>query len=89
MARTKYRIFESVMFAKSTMCAQSTDSVSEEDRNEVDRGNSAAGDCVEVAHAQGMIGVRHSSDPSGALLVFSKDEWKAFVGGVRNGEFDY
>lgn len=49
----------------------------------------ANGNCVEVADlAEGEIGVRNSRDPGGAILRFTSDEWQAFIGGVRNGEFD-
>jgi hypothetical protein len=49
----------------------------------------ANGDCVEVASlADGQIGVRDSKDAGGAVLRFTQAEWRAFVGGVRNGEFD-
>jgi hypothetical protein len=45
--------------------------------------------CVEVAGlSDGKIGVRHSKDSEGAVLRFTSDEWHAFLGGVRNGEFD-
>ena len=45
--------------------------------------------CVEVADLSGgEIGVRNSREPGGAVLRFTPDEWHAFVGGVRNGEFD-
>ncbi|HEX2822594.1 MAG TPA: DUF397 domain-containing protein [Streptosporangiaceae bacterium] len=47
------------------------------------------GNCVEVASLpEGEIGVRNSRDAKGAVLVFTPDEWHAFLGGVRNGEFD-
>ena len=47
------------------------------------------GNCVEVASLpHGEIGVRNSRDAQGAVLVFTPDEWHAFIGGVRNGEFD-
>ncbi len=47
------------------------------------------GNCVEVASlADGEIGVRNSRDSEGAVLRFTPGEWRAFVGGVRNGEFD-
>ena len=36
----------------------------------------------------GGIGVRDSKNRQGAILRFTPDEWHAFVGGVRNGEFD-
>jgi hypothetical protein len=49
----------------------------------------ANGNCVEVASLDGNeIGVRNSRDAHGAVLRFTPDEWHAFLGGVRNGEFD-
>ena len=49
----------------------------------------ANGNCVEVASLpEGEIGVRNSRDAQGAVLRFTSDEWHAFLGGVRNGEFD-
>jgi hypothetical protein len=45
--------------------------------------------CVEVASLPDQeIGVRNSRDAGGAVLRFTPDEWHAFLGGVRNGEFD-
>ena len=45
--------------------------------------------CVEVASLpDGGIGVRDSKDSEGPVLRFTSDEWHAFIGGVRNGEFD-
>jgi hypothetical protein len=45
--------------------------------------------CVEVAHADGAIGVRDSKDRgTGPVLVFTQAEWAAFLHGVRAGEFD-
>jgi hypothetical protein len=47
------------------------------------------GNCVEVASLPGdQIGVRDSKDAEGPVLRFTPDEWNAFLGGVRNGEFD-
>jgi hypothetical protein len=47
------------------------------------------GNCVEVASlSEGEIGVRNSRDAQGPVLRFTSDEWHAFLGGVRNGEFD-
>jgi Domain of unknown function (DUF397) len=49
----------------------------------------ANGNCVEVASLSGNeIGVRNSREAEGAVLRFTPDEWHAFLGGVRNGEFD-
>jgi hypothetical protein len=51
--------------------------------------SAANGNCVEVAHlAGGNVGVRDSKAPSGPVLIFTPGEWDAFVGGVRDGEFD-
>jgi hypothetical protein len=45
--------------------------------------------CVEVANLpDGGIGVRDSKDSEGPVLRFTPGEWDAFLGGVRNGEFD-
>lgn len=50
----------------------------------------ANGNCVEVASLPGSeIGVRNSRDANGSVLRFTPDEWDAFLGGVRNGEFDH
>ena len=47
------------------------------------------GNCVEVASLPGStIGLRNSRDPEGPVLRFTPDEWDAFLGGARNGEFD-
>ncbi len=49
----------------------------------------ANGNCVEVTGLpEGGVGVRNSRDPDGLVLRFTPGEWKAFLGGVRNGEFD-
>jgi hypothetical protein len=49
----------------------------------------ANGNCVEVASLPGgEVGVRNSRDIPGGVLRFTPDEWHAFIGGVRNGEFD-
>jgi hypothetical protein len=49
----------------------------------------AQGSCVEVASLpDGGVGIRDSKDPSGPVLRFTPDEWRAFLGGARDGEFD-
>jgi hypothetical protein len=48
----------------------------------------ANGNCVEVASLPGgTIGVRNSRDTAGPVLMFTPEEWHAFLGGVRNGDF--
>jgi hypothetical protein len=45
--------------------------------------------CVEVAHlADGSVAVRDSKDVRKAAHVFDREEWSAFITGVKNGEFD-
>ncbi len=44
--------------------------------------------CVEVAFVDDAIAVRDSKNPSGPALVYTRDEWIAFIGGVKDGEFD-
>jgi hypothetical protein len=46
------------------------------------------GECVEVAISDEAVRLRHSQNPSGAILVFTHAEWRAFLSGARNGEFD-
>ena len=49
----------------------------------------AAGNCVEVASLpDDEVGVRDSKNTEGPVLRFTPAEWHAFIGGVRNGEFD-
>ena len=49
----------------------------------------ANGNCVEVSELeQGAVGVRNSRDREGPVLRFTPEEWRAFLGGVRKGEFD-
>jgi hypothetical protein len=44
--------------------------------------------CVEVALLDNKIVVRDSKCPDGSELTFTPGEWRAFVRGVRDGEFD-
>lgn len=49
----------------------------------------ANGNCVEVTYLpSGEIRVCNTRDTAGAVLRFTPDEWHAFVGGGRNGQFD-
>ena len=46
------------------------------------------GNCVEVAdNLPGLIAVRDSKNPDGASLIVSPEQWRAFLGGVRSGDF--
>jgi Domain of unknown function (DUF397) len=52
------------------------------------RSGADSGNCVEVAFVDGAIAVRDSKNPTGPALIFTADEWDAFVGGAKDGEFD-
>lgn len=53
------------------------------------RSNGGGGNCVETAHLDdGGMAVRDSKNPAGGILFFTPTEWSAFVGGVKDGEFD-
>ncbi|QSB04963.1 DUF397 domain-containing protein [Natronoglycomyces albus] len=48
--------------------------------------------CVEVgqlADGSGRVVVRHSHAPDGDLIVYTPQEWVAFIEGVKDGEFDF
>jgi hypothetical protein len=50
---------------------------------------SGANGCVEVAHLpEGGVAVRDTKDRTKAPHCYTRDEWHAFVTGVKNGEFD-
>ena len=45
--------------------------------------------CVEVGQAgQGDIGLRNSTDPTGPILMFPRDEFAEFIRAVKAGDFD-
>ncbi|WP_030440022.1 DUF397 domain-containing protein [Actinoplanes subtropicus] len=53
------------------------------------RSGGNGGDCVEVAvNLPGVVAVRDSKDRDGATLTFAPGAWRAFLAGVRDGEFD-
>lgn len=43
---------------------------------------------VEIAFVDGYVGMRNGADPDGPVLVFTPEEWDAFVLGAKDGEFD-
>ena len=48
-----------------------------------------AATCVEVAFLpDGLVALRDSKMEDGPILLFSYDEWHAFVAGVVEGEFN-
>jgi hypothetical protein len=44
--------------------------------------------CVAVRMEGGNIDLRDTKDPNSPTLSFNRDEWGAFVKGVKKGEFD-
>ncbi|MFL6115787.1 MAG: DUF397 domain-containing protein [Catenulispora sp.] len=48
----------------------------------------AGGDCIAVKSDGAQILIRDSKDPDGPVLVFTRDEWIAFLDGAKAGEFD-
>ena len=44
--------------------------------------------CVGVARRKNVIGLRHSRDKEMTTLEFNPHEWRAFIDGVKKGEFD-
>jgi Domain of unknown function (DUF397) len=50
----------------------------------------SSGTCVEVAVGAQEVRVRDSKNEFdlGAVLSYTRDEWQAFVQGVKAGEFD-
>jgi Domain of unknown function (DUF397) len=44
--------------------------------------------CVEVGFVAAEVLMRDSKDRGGPVLCFTPDEWKAFIAGVKAGEFD-
>ena len=51
---------------------------------------SDTGACVEVAFSAGLIGVRDTkAKGQGPILEFTEVEWRAFLRGVVDGEFDF
>ncbi|WP_103349908.1 DUF397 domain-containing protein [Amycolatopsis sp. CA-128772] len=45
--------------------------------------------CVEVGSVPGLIGVRDTKlGDASPILAFTEHEWKMFLRGARNGEFD-
>lgn len=56
------------------------------------RSGSGGGNCVEVGpvlDGSGRVAVRHSKDPGGQVIVYTRAEWEAFIAGAKDGEFDF
>ncbi|MEU8262453.1 DUF397 domain-containing protein [Micromonospora sp. NPDC048999] len=56
------------------------------------KSNDNGGSCVEagpVLDGSGRVAVRHSKARDAATIIYTAGEWAAFVGGVKEGEFDF
>ncbi len=56
------------------------------------KSDSNGGSCVEAGpllDGSGRVAVRHSKAPDAEVIVYTRAEWAAFVGGVKDGEFDF
>ncbi|WP_067480795.1 DUF397 domain-containing protein [Actinomadura hibisca] len=54
------------------------------------RRSNPSGNCVELAELPtGDIAVRNSRYPEGPILIYTRAEVEAFVGGAKDGDFDH
>lgn len=52
------------------------------------RSSGNGGQCVEVAtNLSGVVAVRDSKDPEDPKLIFTPAEWRAFISGLKAGDF--
>jgi Domain of unknown function (DUF397). len=42
-----------------------------------------------VLDGTGRVAVRHSRNPHGQVIVYTRAEWEAFIAGAKDGEFDF
>jgi Domain of unknown function (DUF397) len=53
------------------------------------KASGSQGGCVEVAtNLPGIVAVRDTKDRDKSPHVYTDHEWRCFLDGVRNGEFD-
>jgi Domain of unknown function (DUF397) len=48
-----------------------------------------AANCVMIATNGAEFFIGDSKSPEGLVLTYTRDEWKAFVSGVKEGDFDH
>lgn len=46
------------------------------------------GECVRIAPSGDAVVIGDSKNPDGPYLTYSRTEWKTFVDGIRQGDFD-
>jgi hypothetical protein len=47
-----------------------------------------AGSCVRVATRGDMVVIGDTKNPDGPILAYDRGEWRTFVEGIRQGDFD-
>ncbi|SDT68494.1 DUF397 domain-containing protein [Actinoplanes derwentensis] len=53
------------------------------------RSGGDGGNCVEVAtDMQGVVAVRDTKGRDGGTLLFTPAGWRAFIDGIKEGDFD-
>ncbi|MFI0422849.1 DUF397 domain-containing protein [Spongiactinospora sp. 9N601] len=52
------------------------------------RSTAHGSNCVEVARVGAIFAVRDSKRPDEAHLLFSRDEWQAFIHAVKNDQLN-
>jgi hypothetical protein len=49
----------------------------------------AGGNCVQVGDVgDGSIAIRDSKNPGAGALIYTSSEWRDFLAGAKNGDFD-
>ena len=46
------------------------------------------GQCVQIGVLGGYVLIRSSADPAGPVVKLSREEWRMFVAGLKDGDFD-
>ncbi|TDD59851.1 DUF397 domain-containing protein [Actinomadura darangshiensis] len=52
------------------------------------RSSASGSDCVELAHAAGVIAVRDSKNPSGHKILLDRTAWRQLTDRMSRGELD-
>ena len=47
-----------------------------------------SGACVQIGTMGNSVLIRSSADPDSPHVTLSRDEWRVFVAGVKDGDFD-
>jgi hypothetical protein len=50
--------------------------------------NGAGGECVEVVQVQSGIAMRDSKASKGLILTVTPATWRAFITGIKTGQYD-